>query len=64
MNIARISDRIIIKNRKRDDFRMDFLKLKSGTDIRGSAVEGIASEPVTLTDEVIEAIAASFLVWC
>ena len=42
---------------------MEFLKLKSGTDIRGVASDGVAAEPVTLTDEVVEAIAASFLVW-
>ena len=41
---------------------MDYSKLKSGTDIRGVAVEG-AGEPVTLTDEVVETIAAAFLVW-
>lgn len=43
---------------------MDYLKLKSGTDIRGVAVEGVEGEPVSLTAPVIEAIAASFLVWC
>ncbi len=42
---------------------MDYLKLKSGTDIRGAALEG-GGEPVTLTDEVVEAILSSFLVWC
>lgn len=42
---------------------MEYLKLKSGTDIRGVASEG-GPEPVTLTDEAIEAIGASFLVWC
>ena len=42
---------------------MDYSKLKSGTDIRGVAVEG-AGEPVTLTDEVVERIGAAFLVWC
>ncbi len=43
---------------------MEFRKLKSGTDIRGVAVEGVPGEPVNLTDPVIEAIAAAFLVWC
>lgn len=44
---------------------MDYLKLKSGTDIRGVASgTGDSGEPVTLTDEAVEAIAASFLVWC
>lgn len=43
---------------------MDFLKLKSGTDIRGVASEGVAGQPVDLTDEVIAQIAAGFLCWC
>lgn len=43
---------------------MDYTKLKSGTDIRGVAVEGIEGQPVTLTDAAVEAIIASFLVWC
>ena len=42
---------------------MDYNKLKSGTDIRGVAVEGVPGEPVNLTDQVIETIAAAFLVW-
>ena len=42
---------------------MEYSKLKSGTDIRGVAVEGVPGEPVNLTDEVIETIAAAFLVW-
>lgn len=37
--------------------------LKSGTDIRGVASEG-GGAPINLTDEVIERIAAGFLVWC
>lgn len=41
---------------------MDFLKLKSGTDVRGAAME-IPGVPVELTDEAVEAIAAAFLVW-
>lgn len=43
---------------------MDYLKLKSGTDIRGVASEGVPGEPVTLTDDVITHIAAGFLCWC
>lgn len=43
---------------------MDFMKLKSGTDIRGVASEGVEGQPITLTDEAVEAIAAAFLVWC
>lgn len=37
--------------------------LKSGTDIRGVASEG-GGAAINLTDEVIERIAAGFLVWC
>ena len=37
--------------------------LKSGTDIRGVASEG-GGAPINLTDEVVERIAAGFLVWC
>ncbi len=43
---------------------MDYLSLKSGTDIRGVASQGVPNEEVTLTDEAVEAIAASFLFWC
>lgn len=43
---------------------MNYLTLKSGTDIRGVASEGIANQPINLTDEVIERIAAGFLIWC
>ncbi len=42
---------------------MDYLKLKSGTDIRGVASEG-GGEPVTLTDEAVEDMISSFLAWC
>lgn len=42
---------------------MDYQKLKSGTDIRGVASEG-GGAPINLTDEVVEHIAAGFLVWC
>ena len=37
--------------------------LKSGTDIRGVAMEGVEGEPLTLTDEVVERIGAAFAVW-
>ncbi len=37
--------------------------LKSGTDIRGVALEGVAGQNVDLTDEIIESIAASFVLW-
>lgn len=41
----------------------DFLKLKNGTDVRGTAVAGVADDPVTLTDEAVLAIAKAFTVW-
>ncbi|HPU58635.1 MAG TPA: phosphomannomutase/phosphoglucomutase, partial [Candidatus Avimonas sp.] len=37
--------------------------LKSGTDIRGVAVEGVAGQPVNLTDDVVDSIAAGFAEW-
>ncbi len=40
-----------------------FMILKSGTDIRGIAVEGVPNEHITLTDEIIEKIALSFAHW-
>lgn len=43
---------------------MEYKKLKSGTDIRGVASVNPQGEAVTLTDEAVEAIARSFLVWC
>ena len=36
---------------------------KSGTDIRGVASEGVAGEPVNLTDEVVARMAAGFVLW-
>ena len=39
----------------------DLRKLKSGTDIRGVASEGVKGEPITLTDEAVEKIAAGFV---
>ena len=41
----------------------DFLKLKSGTDIRGVAIDGVPGESINLTDDVLEKIATSFAVW-
>ena len=35
--------------------------LKSGSDVRGTALEGVAGEHVDLTDEAVEAIAKAFL---
>lgn len=37
--------------------------LKSGTDIRGVALEGVEGQSVDLTSEVIEKIAAAFALW-
>ena len=34
---------------------------KSGTDIRGVAVEGVEGEPLNLTDEVVGKMAKAFL---
>ena len=49
---------------KQEVFSMFAYKtLKSGTDIRGVASEG-GGAPINLTDEVVERIAAGFLVWC
>lgn len=36
---------------------------KSGTDIRGVAVDGVESEPLNLTDEVVGKMAKAFLRW-
>ena len=36
---------------------------KSGTDIRGIASEGVAGEPVNLTDKVLTEIADGFILW-
>ena len=36
---------------------------KSGTDIRGVASEGVAGEPVNLTDDVVARMPAGFVLW-
>lgn len=38
--------------------------LKSGTDVRGTAIETPEEGPVQLTDEAVADIARAFLVWC
>lgn len=43
---------------------MNYLHLKSGTDIRGAAIETQEGGPVLLTDEAVKDIARGFLVWC
>lgn len=39
------------------------MSLKSGTDIRGVATEGVAGEHVNLTDSVIARLTAAFITW-
>ncbi len=41
----------------------NYKNLKSGTDVRGTAVEGVPGEPVTLTDEAIADITFGFAQW-
>ncbi|KAC9631536.1 hypothetical protein E3N88_45504 [Mikania micrantha] len=43
--------------------KVDFLKLQNGSDIRGVAVDGVAGEPINLTETVTQAIAAAFAAW-
>ena len=43
--------------------KQQFLKLKNGTDVRGTAIAGVENDPVTLTDEAVSAIAKAFYVW-
>ena len=40
--------------------REDWLRLKSGTDVRGTALEGVAGENVDLTDQAVEGIVKAF----
>ena len=42
---------------------LEFLKLKNGTDVRGTAIAGVKDDPVTLTEEAVTKIAAAFCVW-
>ncbi len=42
---------------------MDYLKLKSGTDVRGVAVEGVEGEHIQLTNECVCTITDAFLCW-
>ncbi|XP_024978323.1 uncharacterized protein LOC112515645 isoform X1 [Cynara cardunculus var. scolymus] len=43
--------------------KVDFLKLQNGSDIRGVAVDGVAGEPLSLTEPVTQAIASAFAAW-
>ena len=42
---------------------IDWKHFKSGTDIRGVAVDGVAGEPLDMTDEVVVTMARAFAVW-
>ena len=42
---------------------MELKKLKSGTDIRGVACEGVVGQPVELTNNVIDLIVRAFATW-
>ena len=41
----------------------DWMKLKSGTDVRGVALEGVPGEEVDLTDEAVTGIMKAFCAW-
>lgn len=43
--------------------RSDFERLKSGSDVRGTAIERTAGEGIALTDEAVGAIVRAFCVW-
>ncbi len=43
--------------------REEFFSLKNGTDVRGTAIEGVENDPVTLTDEAVTKIAKAFCTW-
>ncbi len=42
---------------------MEYKKLQNGSDIRGVALEGIAGQPVTLTEQVCRDIGRGFALW-
>ena len=42
---------------------IDLLKLQNGSDIRGVAAEGVADEPVTLTEDAVNLIGQAFVQW-
>ena len=41
----------------------NYKQFKSGTDIRGVAVEGVEGQPVNLTDEAVRRMADGFVLW-
>ena len=42
---------------------IDLLKLQNGSDIRGVAAEGVADEPVNLTEDAVNLIGQAFVKW-
>ena len=42
---------------------MDYSKLQNGSDIRGVALEGIAGQPITLTEQACRDIGRGFALW-
>ena len=42
---------------------MDYSKLQNGSDIRGVALDGIAGQPITLTEQVCRDIGRGFALW-
>jgi phosphomannomutase len=49
--------------RKKTMLNSFYKNFKSGTDIRGVAVEGVENQPVNLTDEVVAGMANGFALW-
>lgn len=43
--------------------KQELLNLRNGTDVRGTAVDGVAGDPVTLTDGAVTLIAKAFFAW-
>ncbi len=43
--------------------KVNWPSLKSGTDVRGVALEGIAGQPVTLTADIAHALGGAFALW-
>ncbi len=42
---------------------MDWKHFKSGTDIRGVAIDGVPGEPLDMTDEAVSTMAKAFALW-
>ena len=51
------------RNGKKQEKRMDYSRLRNGTDVRGIAVAGVAGEEVDFTKEAARDIAHAFCVW-